>query len=356
MIDDKYILEHFLGKNDKINRFAIQRITKEELNYLQNRYNDSDSINETILRIRDNIETHPYCKTCGKKLKFNYINKCLPQYCSQKCKANNIEVREKTKQTCLKKYGVTNGGASKQAQEKIKQTTLLHYGVEYSWQAKEIKDKIKQTNNKKLGVDYPMQSKKVKEKSKQTCLKKYGCEYTGQAEIKKIHAKETFIKHYGYEHNWKHPDIIKQCIENRFKNKIEINNITSSKPEQICYQLLKSKFNNVVRQKRNKIKYPFYCDFYIKDIDTWIEYNGFMTHGYHPFNPNCKEDQNKLNELKEKDLNHKNPGNNLYYSTIITWTQYDPLKRKIAKENNLKYIEFWNLQEVQNWLNNYEKT
>lgn len=56
------------------------------------------------------------------------------------------------------------------------------------------------------------------------------------------------------------------------------------------------------------------------------------------------------------NIKNNNKLNNLYYSTIVTWTQYDPLKRKIAKENNLKYIEFWNLQEVQNWLDNYEKT
>lgn len=75
MIDDKYIIEHFLGKTDKINRFALQRITEEELNYLKNRYNDSDSLNETILRIKYNIDVHPHCKTCGKKIEFYYSKK-----------------------------------------------------------------------------------------------------------------------------------------------------------------------------------------------------------------------------------------------------------------------------------------
>ena len=356
MIDDKYILEHFLGKTNKINRFALERINQEELNYLQNRYNDSDSLNETILRIRDHIEFHPYCKTCGKKLNFNYIRGHLQEYCSQKCSHNNDSVKEKMKQTCLERYGVENAGASKQAQEKIKQTCLNHYGVEYSWQATEVKEKIRQQNIKNLGVNYPMQSNIVKEKSKQTCLKKYGCEYTGQTEIKKQKSKETFLKHYGVDHNWKNKECFQKCIDNRFKNKIEINGITSSKPEQLCFELLKEKFNKVIRQKKDKQKYPFFCDFYIKDIDTWIEFNGFMTHGGHPFNPNDINDQQKLNELKKQNQNHKNPGNNLYYMTIINWTIYDPLKRKTAKDNNLNYLEFFDIDELKKWLKNYEKT
>ena len=106
MIDDKYIIEHFLGKTDKINRFALQRITEEELNYLKNRYNDSDSLNETILRIKYNIDVHPHCKTCGKKIKFYYSRKKhnVREYCSRRCIANSNDVREKTKKTCLEKY------------------------------------------------------------------------------------------------------------------------------------------------------------------------------------------------------------------------------------------------------------
>ena len=79
-----------------------------------------------------------------------------------------------------------------------------------------------------------------------------------------------------------------------------------------------------------------------------------MTHGYHPFDINNELDVKKLNELKEKDLTNKNPGHNLYHSTIIVWTQYDPLKRKIAKNNNLNYVEFWNINDVIEWLKKYE--
>lgn len=42
----------------------------------------------------------------------------------------------------------------------------------------------------------------------------------------------------------------------------------------------------------------------------------------------------------------ENKQNSRYYAMIETWSIKDPLKRKIAKENNLNYIEFWNINEV----------
>ena len=340
--------------NNRINKWAIKRLSEEELNLLNNFYKDSESLNETIYRILNNLDTRPTCVICGKKVRYVNFRIGFTKHCSPKCTKNDPNTQLKLEETCLKKYGCKNPGASKEAQEKIKRTMFEHYGVDHAFKSKEVKDKIINAHRKKLGVDWPMQSKQVQEKSKQTCLEKYGVEYTGQSEIKKQKSKETFLKHYGVDHNWKNKECWLKTLENRFKNKIEVNNISSSKPEQICFELLKTKFNKVIRQKKDKDKYPFFCDFYIKDIDAWIEYNGFMTHGYHPFNPNCKEDQNKLNELKIKNNNHQHPGNNLYNSTIETWTIYDPLKRKTAKDNNLNYLEFFSVDELKTWLDNYE--
>lgn len=48
--------------------------------------------------------------------------------------------------------------------------------------------------------------------------------------------------------------------------------------------------------------------------------------------------------------------NNLYNSTIINWTIKNLLKRKYTKENNLNYLEFFSINEVKLWIDNYEKT
>ena len=39
-----------------------------------------------------------------------------------------------------------------------------------------------------------------------------------------------------------------------------------------------------------------------------------------------------------------------YKSAIKTWTITDPLKRKIAKDNNLNFIELWNIADVKNFV------
>ena len=92
------------------------------------------------------------------------------------------------------------------------------------------------------------------------------------------------------------------------------------------------------------IWYGFFCDFYIDDINTYIEIQGTWSHGPHPYNPNNIDDQKLLEYWKTKT--------SLYYKRSIKgWTIDDPLKRKIAKENNLNYLEFFNKIDFDNWIN-----
>ena len=56
--------------------------------------------------------------------------------------------------------------------------------------------------------------------------------------------------------------------------------------------------------------------------------------------------------IQESLLSQDN--NNLYHSKIKTWTIYDVQKRNIAKQNNINYIEFYNIEECKSWINNYE--
>jgi hypothetical protein len=130
--------------------------------------------------------------------------------------------------------------------------------------------------------------------------------------------------------------------------------LVQSKSEAYVYNLLTHYFNNIICQYYSNI-YPFYCDFYIPEIDTYIEYQGYYTHGGHPYNENNINDISELNKLITLNNNHKTPGHNLYNTKINVWTINDVNKRNIAKENNLNYIEFWNMEELKEWLNNYGK-
>lgn len=43
-----------------------------------------------------------------------------------------------------------------------------------------------------------------------------------------------------------------------------------------------------------------------------------------------------------------------YNNAITTWTIRDVNKRNIAKNNNLNWIEFWNIDELKKWIINYD--
>ena len=77
--------------------------------------------------------------------------------------------------------------------------------------------------------------------------------------------------------------------EKAYKTKKTNGTICTSKNEELIYKLLINKFgkDNIERQYKSEL-YPFNCDFYIPEINTYIEYNGSQFHHFHPFNENNK--------------------------------------------------------------------
>ena len=149
----------------------------------------------------------------------------------------------------------------------------------------------------------------------------------------KIYCKsEDYIKHKN--------KIIDKISETKRKN----NSFNVSKPEEFIYNILKENYTDVKREYNEDPRYPWHCDFYIPKIDTFIELQGYYTHGKHPFNKNSKEDIDRLNKLKIKYKDYyENKGK--WPQIISVWTESDVLKRNKAKEENLKYIEIFTIKE-----------
>ena len=110
---------------------------------------------------------------------------------------------------------------------------------------------------------------------------------------------------------------------------------------------IKEKFPNVKRQYKDKIRYPYHCDFYIPELDYFIELQGYYTHNTHPYNPNSILDQVLVERYKEK----YGPK----CQSITIWTIKDVEKRNCAKNNNLNYKEFWNLNEAKQFIDSLIK-
>jgi len=116
----------------------------------------------------------------------------------------------------------------------------------------------------------------------------------------------------------------------------------TSKPEEECYHMLHFIHPHIIRQYRSE-KYPFACDFYDPDSDTYFEFNGSWTHGGHWFDPDNKDDQEKLKKWRDK-------GTKYYGIAIKTWTERDVKKRQYAANNGLNYVVFWTLDDVMKYV------
>ena len=400
---DKLILKIFISKSNGINGKRIKKIINNDKyknikNYLDTRYKDSFSYKETIFRIKNHIDIHPLCDTCHKKYVIfiggiNGFSKCCCASCSAKNKETiqkrkntrlikygdeNFNNRDKCRLTSLNKYGVDNPAKAESVKEKYKNLMQEKYGVDNAWQAKEVKDKIKNTClikygveshnssdivkehkrnhfQEKYGVNSSFQIPEVKEKIKETIKRKYGVDSSLKMDKCILRAKEERLKKYGVEYMFQLENYcdIYNTREKELETKRKNKSFTFSKEENTLYLYIKKKFPNVKQQYNEDKRYPFRCDFYIPELDYFIEYNGFICHGRHPFD-NTNESDIKI--LKEWQLKYNNGEHPLYGHMIDGWTKRDPYKRKYAIENNLNFKEVWSLKEGKEFIDKlYEK-
>lgn len=200
----------------------------------------------------------------------------------------------------------------------------------------EIKTKRIETNNERYNSDYYNNLEQVK----QTTLDRYGYENAFQVPEFKEKAKQTNLKRYGVESPSQSPEIREKANQ----TKKERGTFNTSKPEEDIKELLLEKFPDTKYQYHSE-RYPWDCDFYIPELDLFIEYQGTWTHGFRPFNEST-ENLEVLDIWKEKSKT-----SNFYKTAIDVWTIRDVKKRNWAKEHNLNWIEFFNFDEFMSWYN-----
>ena len=394
------LIIRILIKDDKILTNSVRKINNGKypniLEYLNSRYDDSDCMTETIRRIKYKLEERPVCKWCGGHVSFNGYHKGSMHYsacCCSSCHAKYT--KDKRFETNIKKYGRKNFGSA----EKVKEYWISHYGVDNPAKTDFVKKKMRETNLRKYGFNCSSKSEIVKEKTKQTCLKRYGVEYAGQIEEAKEKSKKTCLEKYGSEYYIGSKDCLEKTIEfskqnynvDWFTKSEEIKNkakktmlrrygveysmqipknkeymsylmssyemqerryntmkrnhtFNSSSTEEELFLYIKSRFPKVVRQYKDKNRYPYFCDFYIPELDYFIELQGYYTHGKHPFDPNSNEDLQLIEYYKKKYGEDCQP--------ITIWSIKDVEKRECAKRNNLNFKEVWSLEDGKNFVNN----
>jgi len=156
---------------------------------------DDVPISQRFWHITHNNNSIPLCEHCGQHTVGWHNSKAYVDYCSSLCASRSTKTMEKKKKTCLSKYGTTSYSKTEHFKEMFKTDEYLQ-----KRNSPVVREKIKQTNLKRYGVENVFQSPGVREKIKQTNLKRYGVENAGGITETQIKIKKTIKEKYGVDH------------------------------------------------------------------------------------------------------------------------------------------------------------
>ena len=386
----EYLTDNSGEYNKRINRKYLETHDLNILHILYNVYDDLSEktpVYEIYYRLKNNLKKRPVCIICGKPVK--YTSGHYAKFCSKECQYSDLgkkitkeikiksnlekygvehtsqlkevtdkrtksradhvnEIQQHVRESLYKKYGAYDVMHIPHILQKIKNTNLKKFGVEFPLQQlkkenSEIYQKISQTCINKFGVDSPLKNKEVREKIKQTNIQKYGVDSPLKNKEIREKIKQTNIQKYGVDNPLKNKEIWKKSQDNRqisSKSKLENNFLN--------YLKLKYESDDIITQYKSK-EYPYYCDFYIKSINLYIEIQGHWTHNDHPFDINNLNDQLIMNKWRTKSLSDK-----YYKNALNTWTIKDVEKRNTAIQNNLNYLEIFGKTDLNKYIDIFE--
>ena len=272
------------------------------------------------------------CPVCGKETAYRGLSNGYLTHCSSKCARLDPLVKNKTEQTNINRYGCKVYVKSKDFYDKTIKTNNEKYGNDWFTGSTIGKNRIINTNQTKYNANYPLENSDIKKKSEQTQIDKYGSQYMNLNEFKQK-SKETNTIKYGSDYYIKTKEFSKKSYETKRKNKR-----CGMQTEDNCYIILNSIYKTERQYKTDE--YPYHCDFYINDLNLYIELNFFWTHNKHWFNSNDQNDLTTLNLWTKKSKEHS-----IYKSAVTVWSIMDLDKRNCAIKNNLNYVVVWNIEQ-----------
>lgn len=323
-----------------VNSRYIKKNFQELFDFLNITYPNLKSVSEKLYWWQNNIKEQPTCKVCGSPTTFEGYNKGYRKYCSYICMNNDKEKQEKTKQTCLKKYGTENPRQNEIVKEKSKQTCLERYGVDNPAKSQIIKEKIELVNLAKYGAKYSFQSEIVKERIRKTLLDRYGVDHPMKcpaiSQLATLHKKETIIDEHnnvlGYTEggDWickcPHPECNK-CQEKTFAIKASH-----------LYDRLRGNTEPCTKLQPIQAMYS--------SLELWIR---SILNEHH-----IKYESNVRTLLDGKELDVYIPSKHIaiecngiyWHSTTIKSSQYHKDKFKNCLKNNIQLLTFWEDQII----------
>ena len=279
-------------------------------------------------------------------------------FCSQKCAniytSNQEETKLKKKDNFFKNHGVTSTRKLEKTKQSIKKTKLKNHNDENYINTNQIKRTKKERYNDENYVNSEKAKKTKKERygdesynnieqNKQTCRDKYNVDNVFK--LKETHIKSRQKKKELYsDENYNNREQAEKTYRKLFRTKCPLNapqiratfdykqmqktrhetmkrnkTYKQSMPEELLYKILCKifKYNNVIHHKEIN---GWNIDFYIENINTYIQLDGIYWHGL----------DRPVKVIKE----FRTSRDKIIYGTYLR----DIEQNKWFKENNLKLI------------------
>lgn len=278
-----------------------------------------------------------YCKECNLNrvsFKMNWVSG-YKDFCSNKCSSNNKQLRDKTKNTLLEKYGVDHYSKTEDYVKKVKKTSIDRYGVDNYSKTEDYVKRSKKTYMDRYGVDSYTKTSEYLEKSKKTCLDRYGVDSYIKTDEFKNRFKKTCLDKYGKDHIYKsilyrssfnlckdfnylnydnglnlfrcdlghNFEISTDNYYGRFNNNVPLCTICNpigdsrSIKEEELYKFILSKYSGTIIQSYRDV---YEIDIYLPDLKLGFEFNGLYYHSDKFKDKNYHLD--KTNYFKEREI------------------------------------------------------
>jgi hypothetical protein len=175
--------------------------------------------NNFIKPFRQLLKIGGYCKYCSKENgKVKIIETNLHKFGVDN-PMKNSEIKEKLKQSILKKYGVEHNSQSEEIKVKKINTFIQNCGFTNNLKSPEVREQIKQTNLIKFGVENPQQNKDIRNKNYETNLIKYGAKHYLETQEFREKVIQTNLDRYGVPHHSQNAEVADTMLKSSYNKK-----------------------------------------------------------------------------------------------------------------------------------------
>lgn len=232
--------------------------------YIQVKVEDLPPSSKAVLDVK--------CDVCGKIMRRRFPDyiKCHSDEYGDTCLDCCQTKRESTN---IKVYGNKCTALNPEVKRKQIETQKKNNGGLLYFQTDEFKEKSRESCLERYGVEFPLQNIDILSKVQSTNLNRYGNVCSLHGEEQSLKTKATMIERYGFEYNMQNPEQRIKAMETMCVN----GSVPTSKQQIKIFEMLKDKYVDVY------INYPvssLALDVMVKVDDTMIdiEYDGTYWH------------------------------------------------------------------------------